>query len=234
MKKSDRNDPYPCGSGKKYKFLTGNLPQSFSKRPDAGFTYLGLLILLAILGIVSAAASQIGVVMHRRVSEETLLEVGREFSRALESYRRATPAGQPDEPPALQDLLKDPRFPGAVRHLRKLYHDPITGQQEWGILRSEESKHIVGVFSLSEAQPIKIANFDLRLQGFAGKSSYQQWVFTSSQAGATGNSPGGGKLTRPLDMMDDEQADPATNPAPKPLPPGLHSPLDMQDSPESD
>jgi type II secretory pathway pseudopilin PulG len=232
MRKTGRNDPCPCGSGKKYKFLEENLPRHFSKRHDAGFTYLGLLILLAIIGIVSATALQVGVVMHRRAAEETLLNVGSEFSRALESYRRATPVGQPDEPSTLQDLLKDPRFPGVVRHLRKLYDDPITGQQEWGILRSEESKRVVGVFSLSDAKPIKIANFDLRLQEFAGKSSYQQWVFTGQQASVADGSGSGARLINPLDLMGEPEANPATDSSidsPSPLPPGLTSPRDLMD-----
>lgn len=230
MKKTGRNNPCPCGSGKNYKFLEENLPQHFSKRPDAGFTYLGLLILLAIMGIVSVAAVQVGVVVHRRAAEEALLNVGSEFSRALESYKRATPAGQPDEPATLLDLLKDPRFPGVVRHLRKLYPDPITGQQEWGILREEESKQIVGVFSLSDAKPIKIANFDLRFKDFAGKSSYQEWVFTSTQADA--GSARGTKFISPLELMGEPEANPATNPSTdssNQLPPGGTSPRDLMD-----
>lgn len=198
----------------KHYSLAENLPRNFNtrnfnKRPDAGFTYLGLLMLLAILGIVSATAVQLGSVVHRRAAEETLLNVGNEFSRALESYRSATPAGQPDEPPSLQDLLKDPRFPGVVRHLRKLYADPITGQQDWGILRSEESKHIVGVFSLSDAKPIKIANFDTRWQDFAGKFSYQEWVFTSTQAGTDSSKKS--TYTSPQDLMDESEENPTTN-----------------------
>jgi len=187
----------------------GNLPRKFSKRPAAGFTYLGLLILLAIMGIVSAAALQIGGVIHRRVAEETLLNVGSEFSRALDSYRRVTPSGEPDEPAELQELLKDSRFPGVVRHLRKLYDDPITGRQEWGVLRSEESKRIIGVFSLSGAKPIKIANFDLRFRELSGKSSYQEWVFTGAQAGTPAS--GEIKYTNPRDLMGDPPPTTGTN-----------------------
>ncbi|MGA8148515.1 MAG: type II secretion system protein [Gallionellaceae bacterium] len=215
-------------SGKKYEFPEENLARHFSMKPEAGFTYLGLLILLAIMGIVSAVAVQVGVVMHRRAAEEALLNVGSEFSRALESYRRATPAGQPDEPSTLQDLLRDPRFPGVVRHLRKLYYDPITGQQDWGIQREEESKQIVGVFSLSDAKPIKIANFDLRFKDFAGKSSYQEWVFTSTQADA--GSSRGSTFISPLELMGEPQANPATNPSTdssNQLPPGRTSPLEL-------
>lgn len=210
MSRLGRKDPCPCGSGRNYKFLKKSLSRHFSKRVDAGFTYLGLLILLAILGIVSVAAVQIGAAVQRRAAEEALLNVGSEFSRALESYRRATPAGQPDKPSTLQDLLKDPRFPGVVRHLRKLYYDPVTGLQEWGIQRDEATKQIVGVFSLSDAKPIKIANFDLRFKDFTGKSSYQEWVFTSSQAGS--GATGGTRFMSPMELMGDPETSPSANP----------------------
>lgn len=215
----------------KHYTFAGNSPRNLSKRTNEGFTYLGLLILLAIIGIVSATALQVGIVMHRRAAEEALLDVGREFSRALESYRRATPVGQSDEPSSLQDLLKDPRFPGAVRHLRKLYYDPITGRQEWGIQRSEDTERIAGVFSLSDAKPIKIANFDLRLQSFEGKSSYQDWIFTFQQAIAPGAAGSNKTYINPLDLIDTQETAPATDNATE-LPRmsnGLINPRDLVD-----
>ena len=164
---------------------------------------MGLLILLAIMGIVAAAALKIGNVTHRRVAEEALLDVGREFSEALESYQRVTPVGQPDEPLNLQDLLKDTRFPWVVRHLRKMYNDPITGQAEWGLLRSELTKRIVGVYSLSEIKPVKIGNFDAFFQSFSNKTSYQQWVFSGALVGAAGNGNAGGNLLiSPMSLSD--------------------------------
>jgi type II secretory pathway pseudopilin PulG len=165
---------------------------------------MGLLILLAIMGIVASAALKISNITHRRVAEEALLDVGREFSEALDSYRQVTPVGQPDEPLNLQDLLKDTRFPTVVRHLRKLYNDPITGQAEWGLLRSELSKRIVGVYSLSNVQPVKVGNFDAFFRGFANKSSYQQWVFSGALVGVVAN--GGtaeiGSLISPMSLSD--------------------------------
>jgi hypothetical protein len=155
------------------------------------------------MGIVAAAALKIGNVTHRRVAEEALLDVGREFSEALESYQRVTPVGQPDEPLNLQDLLKDTRFPKVVRHLRKLYNDPITGQAEWGLLRSDLTKRIVGVYSLSDVKPVKIGNFDTFFQGLSNKTSYQQWVFSGALVGAAGNANAGTSLLiSPMSLSD--------------------------------
>lgn len=201
---------------------------------EAGFAYLGLLFLLTIMGVVGAAAVQVGAVVHRRAAEEALLSTGAEFSRALESFRRATPAGQPDEPASLQDLLRDPRFPGVVRHLRSLYPDPLTGMQQWGIQRSEDSGRIAGIYSLSEGRPIKVANFDARFQGFTGKQRYREWMFTSALAGAGGTA--GGKFVSPLELMETEEgAAHSTTPTHDPVRPvapdggAFISPLDLQE-----
>jgi len=149
-------------------------------RCSGGFTYLGLIIFIAIIGIASAASLQVGSILERRAAEEELLDVGAAFVDALASYSVATPAGQPlAMPQSLEDLLKDPRYPNTVRHLRKIYVDPITGNPEWGIVTmpSPGGVGIVGVYSLSGAAPIKVGNFDARFQDFQGKSSYLDWKF---------------------------------------------------------
>ena len=204
-----------------------------SERQAAGFAYLGLLIMLAVIGIVGATALQIGKAIHRRAAEEALLDIGLEFGQALESYRRATPVGQPDAPFDLKDLLKDPRHPGAVRHLRKIFDDPMTGNSEWGISRSEDTKRIEGVYSLSDDRPIKVANFDFRYQGFEGKSSYRQWVFTRLQTntagmvGVDGGSSGGRALIDPRESMGEREATSPAQPATSGAPSAYISPHDL-------
>lgn len=146
-------------------------------RRNDGFTYLGLLILITIIGIASAATMQMGAVMQRRAAEEELLDIGAEFRAALISYANATPLGQARAPQALHDLIKDPRYPGVRRHLRKLYTDPITGKEGWGTIQTLNGSGIVAIYSLSEARPIKIGNFDPILQSFTGKTRYRDWVF---------------------------------------------------------
>ncbi|AZP14624.1 type II secretion system protein [Undibacterium parvum] len=151
-----------------------------------GFSYLGLLILLVILSITTAASLQLGAIMTRRSAEQELLAIGQEFRDALSSYAAATPDGQPSAPQSLQDLLKDPRFPNVRRHLRKLYTDPITGKDEWGTVTvasplASESRvlgaGIVGIYSLSTLTPVKLGNFDAPFQSFEGKTSYTEWQF---------------------------------------------------------
>jgi len=146
----------------------------------AGFTYLSILILIAIIGLVSASSLQVGSILQRRAAEEELIEIGAEFRNALMSFAAATPVGQKQAPNTLQDLLKDPRFPTTRRHLRKFYSDPITGKEEWGMIMAPDGSGLIGVYSLSDAKPIKTGHFDAAFQGFEDKKSYRDWRFTIS------------------------------------------------------
>lgn len=147
-------------------------------RQCSGFTYLGLLILIAIISIAATATVQVGALAQRRAAEEELLFVGMTYRQALTSYANATPAGLPRHPKALEDLLKDPRYPNTRRHLRRLYPDPITGKAEWGLLLAIDGRGITGIYSLSAATPIKIGGFEQELVHFSGKTSYQDWKFS--------------------------------------------------------
>jgi len=141
-----------------------------------GFTYVGLLIFLAILALASAATLTTGHLMQRRAAEEELLFVGGQFAAAFRSYANATPAGQRAVPATLEDLLRDPRYPGVRRHLRRLYVDPVTGRAQWGLVAAPGGG-IMGVHSLSEAAPIKVAEFDPPFAVLAGRTAYKEWLF---------------------------------------------------------
>jgi type II secretory pathway pseudopilin PulG len=149
-----------------------------------GFTYLSLVILLAIIGLVGAAALKVDALLARAAAEEELLEIGAAYSAALDSYAAATPQGKPTQPPTLQDLLKDTRFPTIRRHLRKVFVDPISGKAEWGITYLGDKVGVIGIYSLSQAQPLKLANFDERFQNFENKQHYAEWKFTANGQGA--------------------------------------------------
>ena len=76
----------------------------------------------------------------------------------------------------LDALLKDDRFPGIKRHLRKVFTDPLTAQTEWGLVKLNGK--IVGVHSLSEQEPIKIGGFEPDDSSFEGAKKYSEWKFT--------------------------------------------------------
>lgn len=147
---------------------------------QGGFTYVGLIVMVAIVGLVGAATLKVESLIRRAEAEEELLEVGAEFTRALKSYAEATPRGQPQQPPSLKELLRDPRFREPRRHLRKIYIDPITGKDQWGIIYLSGDKGVIGVHSLSDTKPLKIGNFDSRFQGFDNADLISDWRFTTS------------------------------------------------------
>jgi type II secretory pathway pseudopilin PulG len=150
-------------------------------RREAGFTYLGLVIAVAIVGMAGAATLKVDALMRRAAAEQALLEAGAAFSAALKSYADATVNGQPAQPPSLQELLKDPRFPGVRRHLRKIFVDPITGKTEWGIVWRDPDSHsgVLAVYSPSRARPLKQANFDARFQNLENREHLSEWKFAA-------------------------------------------------------
>ncbi|WP_373991164.1 type II secretion system protein [Duganella sp. BuS-21] len=143
-----------------------------------GFTYLSLIIVVAIIALVAASALKLGSVLQRSRAEQELLTIGAAFSDALKSYADATPQGQATQPPSLKELLKDPRFPGTRRHLRKIFVDPMTGNAEWGITYLGNKTGVLAVYSLSAAKPVKIGNFPARFGGFEDRHKISDWKFT--------------------------------------------------------
>jgi type II secretory pathway pseudopilin PulG len=196
------------------------------KRREGGFTYLSLIILVAIIGLVSASALKLGSVLQRSRAERELLDIGAAFSDALQSYANATPAGYPPQPPSLKELLRDPRFPGVRRHLRKVYVDPMTGKAEWGITYLGDKIGVLAVYSLSDAKAVKIGNFPSRFQGLAGKQKISEWRFA-----ATGGAPAAGQNAQPGVVEVKPGMPPGSPPAPMAPPGSAPAPVLPPDAP---
>ncbi len=150
-----------------------------------GFTYLGLLIFIALIALASTTAVSVGTLVQRRSAEEELLFIGGQFRSAFQSYATITPAGQPQFPNQLEDLVQDPRFPKPVRHLRKIFVDPITGKPDWHLIPAPAGG-IMGISSASDTAPIKIGNFSDADLALEGKEKYSEWVFYYSPGYLTG------------------------------------------------
>lgn len=145
-------------------------------RPDHGFMLLALLIGLALAGIVLMGVVDIWTVQRQRDREQDLLFSGDQYRQAIQRYYYAAPPGTPRVLPAkLADLLEDDRYPMPVRHLRRLYPDPVTGQPEWGVVRVDD--RIAGVYSLSDKPPVKQVGFPLVYRSFTERAQYREWVF---------------------------------------------------------
>jgi type II secretory pathway pseudopilin PulG len=198
-------------------------------RRQAGFTYVGLIVFVTIIGLVGAATLKVGALLQRADAEHELLEIGAEFGTALASYAQATPPGQPQQPVSLEALLRDPRFPVPRRHLRRIFVDPITGRAEWGLLRAAEGGPITGVYSLSQAQPLKLANFDARFVKFENKQHLSDWKFMAREQSAAapvappppGAEPPAAPETPAEPAAEPEEPAPAAPAEPEPAEPAL-------------
>jgi len=207
-------------------------------RNEGGFTYVGLVFFVAILGLVGAATLKVDALLRRAAAEQDLLEIGAEFSEALRSYAAATPRGYPTAPPSLQELLKDPRFPGTRRHLRKIFVDPITGKSEWGIVYQGDKIGVLAVYSLSQAQPLKVANFDARFLNFENKEHLSEWKFTATGQGVSVTAPNNiapppGTPGAPAPLFPAPGATPAPGAPPAPVPPP-EQPAQPEPEPEAE
>lgn len=145
------------------------------KSAQSGFTYLYVLMLIALMGMGLAAAGTLWRTDAQRAREAELLFIGTQYRQAIRSYYELDPA-QPRLPQSIDDLLEDNRHPNIVRHLRRAYRDPFTGG-ELALIRTPDTQGIAGVYSLATGRPFKIAGFWPEDEAFSGASSYADWRF---------------------------------------------------------
>jgi type II secretory pathway pseudopilin PulG len=152
--------------------------RSRGRHSDKGFTYLTVLFIVAILTGGLALVSEVWHTASMREREAELLYIGNQYRKAIERYYLGGPKQYPR---SLSDLLKDPRKPTTERYLRQLYPDPVTGNNEWGLVKGPDGG-IQGVYSLSEKKPLKSENFRRRDAEFKGATKYSDWKFLVTPA----------------------------------------------------
>ncbi len=179
---------------------------------QCGFTYVGLLITVALMTSALAIVAPVWEVASRRDKEAELLFIGGEFQRALAGYAKFGSSTADRYPNQLEDLVKDPRFPGVRRFLRKIYVDPMTNSTDWAVVRPPEGGGIVGVHSKSEKEPIKQSNFAALQKDFEGKTKYSEWVFFDQPRGPA--IPPGGLQTPQAGTQPGGLQSPQTTPQP--------------------
>jgi type II secretory pathway pseudopilin PulG len=145
------------------------------KRRQKGFTYPAVMFIVAVMLLLSAAASAVWHVQQRRGDERELLFIGREYRRAIEQYRLRGGAQPQPFPKSLHALVSDLRAPMPQRYARRIYADPITHERKWGVLLAQGGA-IVGVYSLGKGKPLKRQGFDTN-ERFDDAASYRDWRF---------------------------------------------------------
>lgn len=158
-----------------------------NKPAQSGFTYLFVLMLIALIGMALALAGTFWQTGVQRARETELLFIGEQYRQAIRSYYLLDPA-QPRLPPSIDALLEDSRRPGVARHLRRAYRDPFTGD-EFVLIRTPGSQGIVGVHSPSDGHPLKTAGFAPEHEAFAKASRYAEWQFVFNPASQAIASP---------------------------------------------
>jgi type II secretory pathway pseudopilin PulG len=138
----------------------------------AGFTYIGLLIAVVVMGVALSAVGVVWRTQAQREREQELLFIGHDFERAIASYYKA---GH-QFPQEINDLLDDKRGPQPAHHLRRFYNDPMTGAQDWNIIRVD-FQGITGIASNSKDAPIKKDGFNQDEDAFKDATSYGDWQF---------------------------------------------------------
>lgn len=141
-----------------------------------GYTYFGVLFVVALMGLALSGAALIFQVEQQRDKERQLLFIGQQYIDAIRSYYHTAPNSNKIYPRKLEDLLRDPRYLTIKRHLRRPWLDPMTQKYEWGLVYTRQGG-IAGVFSQSKGKPLKQAGFGLLEDFLAKKSNYQQWQF---------------------------------------------------------
>lgn len=161
---------------------------SSANNRQRGAILLLLMVMVVILGLAAGLAGQSWRNTMQREREAELLWRGLQYQQAFASYFAVRHGPQQMLPTKLEYLLSDPRFPNAVRHLRRLYNDPMTGG-DWELI-TDPAERIIGVRSSSELRPFRQDGFPKALLRLQGKSSYREWEFVYTPPKTTATSGG--------------------------------------------
>lgn len=141
-----------------------------------GYILVVTMFMAFMVAVLMIALSRWWQAEARREKERELLWVGGQFRTALAGYAAATPVGGNPRPMALTDLLRDDRGGMVRRHLRRLYMDPITASDAWGIVQAEDGT-VLAVHSRSDLHPLPVDGSSPRFHRFESTTRYSEWQF---------------------------------------------------------
>jgi type II secretory pathway pseudopilin PulG len=145
-------------------------------RNQRGVALMAVLVMVVIMGLGVGIAGATWKTKVQRSRERELLWRGDQYRKAISSYYQVTHGGpQGTYPRSLDVLERDPRFLHRVRHIRRLFKDPITGDDF--VLIKDPSGAITGVRSSSDLEPFKKDGFPHEYARFANRKRYSEWEF---------------------------------------------------------
>ncbi len=174
-------------------------------RSQRGLTLMVVLVMVVVIGLTLGIAGSTWKATMQRAKEKQLLWVGEQYRQAIESYflmarsRTAGSRGPATYPTNLEDLVKDPRSVETVRHLRKLYKDPMTGE-DFDVIRlggvvtdmatnGAAAGPIIGVRSTSQEEPFQKDGFPQEYSEFNNAARYSDWAFVFKPTAQQKQSP---------------------------------------------
>lgn len=143
-----------------------------------GAVLLMVLVSVTLLGLMAGITGSSWKTIVQQSKEADLLWKGNQIRRAIGSYYHASSsqsAAPKVFPAELENLTEDQRFLEIKRHLRRLYTDPMTGE-DWEVIKGPSGR-IMGIRSSSDKVPFKQDNFLEENKSFAGQQSYHSWQF---------------------------------------------------------
>lgn len=143
-----------------------------------GYALALTLFFAVVLAVLLFTLAQLWEGESRRERERQLLWVGGQFQRALASYLTAPGVLSGEGPKSIDELISDKRFDPPMRHLRRVYADPMTNTTEWGFKRTSDGA-IIGIHSMLKMPPLKSDGLWPEPKEFAAAKSYEDWVFTA-------------------------------------------------------
>ncbi len=141
-----------------------------------GFTLLAVIAAMLLLALASNSMMTYVSQQALREREAELLRIGQLYAQAIGAFYEASPGSVKRWPRALEDLVEDQRFVGIKRHLRQVYADPMTRSTNWGLVIAADGG-LAGVYSRSDAAPIRSAAMELGALSLAPARRYTDWQF---------------------------------------------------------
>ena len=156
------------------------------KGGHAGFTFIELVITVAIVAVLASIAFPLGEVAIKRVKEQELRQALREIRTAIDAYKKATEDGRIKKeindsgyPHKLEELvegvenMRDPQK-AKIYFLRRLPTDPMSGHPDWPPAltwgkrsydsppdRPQEGKDVFDIYSVSTQKGLNGVSYNL-------------------------------------------------------------------------
>lgn len=141
-----------------------------------GFTYLIMLLALTIFSVGLAALGLTWSAVAQRDQEKELIQIGQIYQDAIADYYNRSPGQVKKYPATWQDLLQDSRYVGTVRHVRRIYIDPLTRSPTWGLIPAPDGG-FMGVVSLSTKETLSQQPRRLDNGSVIAGTHYNDWKF---------------------------------------------------------